>query len=135
LHFKIKSINFVIQSTFIYSIILNKTKIMTTINLKLPIPTYRKAALIGGAIGLIIISLFLIGCGGGKAEWSRWWMLRPLLIVPLATATGGLVFMFLNRIAVMSVWARAALTIFGGLIFIISLWFGSVLGLAGYYWH
>ncbi len=107
---------------------------MTTLNHKLPIAIYRRAALIGGAIGLIIISLFLIGCGGGKAEWSRWWMLRPLLIVPLATATGGLVFMFLNRLAVMSAW-RVVLTILGGLIFIISLWFGSVLGLVGYYWH
>jgi len=103
-------------------------------NLKLPIPIYRKAALIGGAIGLIVISLFLIGCGGGKAEWSRWWILRPLLIVPLATSIGGLVFMFLNRLAVIPVW-KVALTILGGLIFIISLWFGSVLGLAGYYWH
>jgi len=46
--------------------------------------------LIGTAIALILTSMFLFSVDHPKPEWGKLWMLKPLIIVPLAGATGGL---------------------------------------------
>jgi hypothetical protein len=92
-------------------------------------------ALAGAAIGFILIGLFLAGTPASKPEWGQFWMLRPLIIVPLAGAAGGASFKLLSGLILQPVWARVLLNFFGALIFIISLWLGSVLGLVGTYWH
>ncbi|HEY9000638.1 MAG TPA: hypothetical protein VIM89_04760 [Mucilaginibacter sp.] len=94
-----------------------------------------KPALIGAGIGLAVMALFLSQNDGGKPEWGPYWMLRPLLVVTVATALGGAAFQFFRTLVKQPVWAKVSLTSFGLLIFVISLWLGSVLGLAGTYWN
>ncbi|MBK0379267.1 hypothetical protein [Mucilaginibacter segetis] len=96
---------------------------------------YLKPALIGGSIGLAVIVWFLSQTHGGKPEFGPYWMLRPLIIVPVATAMGGAAFQFIRNLVQKPVGAKVMLTIFGLLVFVVSLWLGSVLGLAGTYWH
>ena len=49
-----------------------------------------KRMLVGAGIGLLLISLFLLSAGEPNPEWGKLWMIRPLIIVPLAVAMGGL---------------------------------------------
>ena len=49
-----------------------------------------KRMLVGAGIGLLLISLFLFSTGEPNPEWGKLWMIRPLIIVPLAGAMGGL---------------------------------------------
>lgn len=46
--------------------------------------------LVGAAIALVIISVFLYGVDNAKPEWGKLWILRPLIVVPLAGSMGGL---------------------------------------------
>ena len=49
-----------------------------------------KRMLVGAGIGLLLISLFLFSADESNPEWGKLWMIRPLIIVPLAGAMGGL---------------------------------------------
>lgn len=93
-----------------------------------------KRMVVGALIGLALISFFLYSAGQGDPAWGKFWMIRPLVIVPLAGAMGGLcnyfIVQFHNRIGVNKIVA----IIFSVIIFIIGLWIGSVLGLDGTWW-
>ncbi len=93
-----------------------------------------KRMLIGSAMALTLISVFLYGVDNPKPEWHRLWMLRPLIIVPLAGATGGAFFYFLSNLLYTHGWRKVLATILAVLIFIIGLWMGFVLGLDGTLW-
>ena len=93
-----------------------------------------KRALLGTGIGLVLISIFLLSAGEGNPAWPRFWMVRPLLVVPLAGAVGGLFYHImdpLRRLGVSGkIWA-AALSL---LAYLVILWLGTVLGLDGTWW-
>jgi hypothetical protein len=92
-----------------------------------------KRMLIGGAIGLILISLFIFGVET-KPEWGNLWRIRPLIVVPIAGATGGACNYFIVY------WSKqkglsAILAYFVSfVVFTIGLWMGIVLGLDGTLW-
>lgn len=91
--------------------------------------------LIGAGIGLIMISLFLLSAGASNPEWGKLWQLRPLIIVPLAGAIGGLVnYLILKYHHVLGLHKIIAM-ILSIVVFIVGLWLGSVLGLAGTMWN
>lgn len=93
-----------------------------------------KRALIGGAIALVLISLFLSGVKHPNPYWPALWYLRPLIIVTLAGATGGIVYYFINHFGSRARWPRIAIVITSLLIYIVGLWMGTVLGLNGTLW-
>ena len=96
--------------------------------------TLFKAMFTGAAIGLIVILFFVIG-GQPKPEWGKFWMIRPLIITPIAAAMGGAFFYFINHLLHKPGW-RKVLVIFIGVIgFVIALWLGIVLGLDGTMWN
>lgn len=94
-----------------------------------------KRMLVGALIGLILISIFLSGTGDPNPEWGKLWMLRPLIIVPLAGAMGGAFNYFVSAQHFKSDWAKILGMILSLIVFVVGLWMGSVLGLAGTYWH
>lgn len=98
-------------------------------------PRLFKTVLLGAAIGLILITLFLLSAGEGDPSWSKLWRLRPLIITPLAGAGGGMFFYFMNFIKKGSGFGKAVAIIIGALGFLCALWLGSVLGLDGTYWN
>ncbi len=91
--------------------------------------------LVGAGIGLILISLFLLGAGEPNPEWGKLWMIRPLMIVPLAGAMGGLcnyfIFQFHTQVGV----SKTIAMILSVLVFIIGIFLGIVLGLDGTMWN
>lgn len=98
-------------------------------------PSLIKHMLIGAGIGLFTIGLFLAGTGDYPPEWGKYWMIRPLVIVPIATAMGAAFFYFMGFLRQKGGWKKAASILLGIIGFIISLWLGMVLGLDGTYWN
>jgi hypothetical protein len=109
---------------------------MTTRNI-LTQPIDRSALLtrmgIGAGIGLVLIGLFLIGAGEPNPAWPALWRIRPLVIVPLAGATGGAFYYFVGQFGY-SGWKKILVNLLCLFVFVIGLWLGTVLGLDGTYW-
>jgi len=94
-----------------------------------------KHLLLGGAIGLAVISFFIIGVDNPNPEWGEFWRIRPLIITPLSGATGGAFFYFLGHLAQQRGWSKTVAFIGAFVISFIGLWMGIVLGLAGTMWN
>ncbi len=95
--------------------------------------TLAKRMLLGGGIALIFISVFLLGVDEPNPAWPKFWMVRPLLIVTLAGATGGLIYYVMNHVFYYG-WKKAFAVVISLIVYIIGLWIGFVLGLVGTLW-
>jgi hypothetical protein len=93
-----------------------------------------KPMIIGGLIGLILISLFVFGVDNPKPEWGKLWQVKPLIITPLAGAMGGLFFYFMNYMSSRGSINKVLAIVLSFVVFIIGLWMGVVLGLNGTMW-
>ena len=132
-------IYFATQSTFNHSIILHYRKTMTHPNSMIPfsfhVTSLTKGVVIGGLIALVLISLFLLGASNPPPAWGEFWMIKPLIIVPLAGAAGGAFFSIVAPFHYRSTWKKALALLVCLLVFMIGLWLGTVLGLNGTYWN
>jgi len=94
-----------------------------------------KRMLLGAGIALILIIIFLLGAGDPKPEWGKFWMIRPLIIVPAAGALGGAFYYFMNHFRSRGGWSKVLTYSISLLGYLIALWMGTVLGLDGTYWN
>lgn len=94
-----------------------------------------KRLLLGAGIALSLITLFLLGVKEPKPEWGKLWMLKPLLIVPLAGASGGAFTYFLDQFRRQGGWKKALAIIVSLIGYIVAVWLGIVLGLNGTLWN
>jgi hypothetical protein len=90
---------------------------------------------VGALIGLILIGIFLLSADNADPAWGKFWMIRPLIIVPFAGAMGGAFNYLVSEQHYQSGWLKAFAMLFSLIVFIIGLWLGSVLGLDGTYWN
>lgn len=90
--------------------------------------------LIGAGIGLAIISFFVFGVDHPNPEWGKYWQIRPLIVTPAAGALGG-AFWYLMDVMSSKGMNRTIAVILAVIVFIIGLWIGTVLGLAGTMWN
>jgi hypothetical protein len=93
-----------------------------------------KKVLLGVGIALITISLFVFGVDHPKPEWGKFWIIRPLIITPLAGAFGGFLLFLPELIKFESQWKKIGVIILSIFAFIVTLWLGIVLGLDGTLW-
>ena len=93
-----------------------------------------KRMLVGAGIGLMLISLFLASADEADPAWGKFWMIRPLIIVPLAGAMGGLCNYFIVGFHYLAGINKTVAVILSVIIFIVGLWLGTVLGLDGTMW-
>ncbi|MFD0941085.1 potassium transporter KefB [Pedobacter boryungensis] len=92
--------------------------------------------LVGAGIGLALVTFFLIGNTYTRPEWGQFWMLRPLIITPLAAAGGGLGTYFMQYMLGYKGGSSKVIAVIISIIgFLISLWLGTVLGFAGTLWN
>jgi hypothetical protein len=91
--------------------------------------------LAGGGIALALIVLFISGVEESDPSWSKYWMVRPFVVLPLAGATGGAFFYFMHHVSHRGGWSRALAYCAGVLVYIIGLWMGTVIGLNGTLWN
>ncbi|MBG6233595.1 hypothetical protein IWX76_000150 [Pedobacter sp. CAN_A7] len=94
-----------------------------------------KRMLQGGTVALILISIFLMGAGEPNPEWGKLWMIRPLIIVPLAGAVGGAFYYVMDSLRYRGDLAKIAANVLSLIVYIIGLWMGTVLGLDGTMWN
>lgn len=90
--------------------------------------------LAGWAIGLVAISFFVFGVDNPDPEWSQHWRIRPLIITPLAGAAGGAFYAFMDYQCSRG-FNRTVGILLSFVVFIVGLWMGIVLGLAGTMWN
>lgn len=93
-----------------------------------------KCAVLGAAFNLILIGIFLSGVDNPDPAWGRYWMVRPLIIVPFGGAVGGTIFYLLHFYSRQLGFHRAFATVLGAIIFIIGLWMSFILGLVNTLW-
>ncbi|HET8886826.1 MAG TPA: potassium transporter KefB [Salinimicrobium sp.] len=93
-----------------------------------------KTVLWGAAIGFILIFLFIFQIEGDPT-WGEFWKIRPLVVVPIAGAMGGIFFSFMANLGREGGWKRIFTTLIGLLGYIIAIWLGSVFGLDGTLWN
>nr|WP_294942904.1 hypothetical protein [uncultured Mucilaginibacter sp.] len=94
-----------------------------------------KLMLIGAGVGLIVISVFLLGVHNAPAAWGKYWMVRPLLITPASGAAGGVCYYLLDFLRCQGGWKKVAAYVLSFIVCIVGLWMGIVLGLVGTMWH
>lgn len=93
-----------------------------------------KRILQGAGIALILISAFLFPFDGAKPEWGNFWMIKPLVIVPLAGASGGVFYYWMDYLRIQGSWKKILANVLSLIGFLFVLWIGTVLGLNGTLW-
>ena len=93
-----------------------------------------KRMLQGAGIALVLISIFLYGAGHPNPEWPKFWMVKPLVIVPVAGALGGVFYYFMDHLRYQGGWIKVLAILMQLFGYIIALWLGTVLGLNGTMW-
>ena len=92
-----------------------------------------KPILMGAGIAFLVISFFVFGVDEPHPEWGKFWMIRPLIITPLAGALGGAVYAFMDYQSSRGL-NRPLAVILSIVVYLIGLWLGTVLGLDGTMW-
>lgn len=98
------------------------------------IPSLGIRMALGAGIALLLILAFLLPAGEPNPEWGTFWMVKPLIVVPLAGAVGGALYYFIT-LRFQHGWSKVLATIFSVIVFIFLLWIGTVIGLNGTYWN
>ena len=93
-----------------------------------------QGALAGLFIGFFLVTLFLWKADPPKPEWGDYWQIRPFIIVPLASALGGFMALFLITRPNTSIAAKLGLIVLALVGYIVALWMGIVLGFDGTHW-
>lgn len=88
----------------------------------------------GAGIAFPLILLFLVSAGAGDPDWPRFWMIRPLVIVPLAGALGGVFYYNMDHLRDQGGSRKALANVLSLLVYLVVLWLGTVLGLDGTWW-
>lgn len=94
-----------------------------------------KRMLQGAAIALTLIIVFLVQAGEPHPDWPKLWMIKPLIIVPLAGAMGGVFYYYMDHLRYQGGWKKTLAIILSLIVYIIGLWLGIVLGLDGTLWN
>jgi hypothetical protein len=90
--------------------------------------------LIGAFIAFLVISFFVFGVDKANPAWGKYWMIRPLIITPLAGAIGGAFYSFMDYQSSRG-FNRTVAILLSLVVYIIGLWLGVVLGLDGTMWN
>lgn len=93
-----------------------------------------KRMLLGAVIAFVLMAFFLKGAQA-QPEWGKFWMIRPLVVISLAGATGGAFYHFMDGVSYRGGWRRVLAIIASIIVYIIGLWLGTVLGLDGTLWN
>ena len=108
-----------------------ENKLITT---QIHAASLRKRILQGAGIALVLISIFLYSVGKPNPEWPKLWMIKPLVIVPVAGALGGVFYYFMDHLNYQGGWIKILAVLMRVCGYIIALWLGTVLGLNGSLW-
>ncbi|GAB3902252.1 hypothetical protein GCM10028803_28490 [Larkinella knui] len=89
----------------------------------------------GAGIAFLLIVVFLLGVKNPNPAWGKFWMIKPLLVVPIAGAAGGVFYYLMDHLRYQGGWKKIAALVLGLLGYLFVLWIGTVLGLNGTLWN
>jgi hypothetical protein len=92
-----------------------------------------KRMLLGGGIALVLIIVFLFPVEPNP-EWPKLWMIRPLIVLPVAGSMGGLFYHLMGHLRNRGGWRKLVANVVSLIVYIIALWMGTVVGLDGTLW-
>ncbi|MFC6997814.1 potassium transporter KefB [Rufibacter roseus] len=95
-------------------------------------PSFATPVLVGAGIALLVILFFVLGADTPSA-YGDYWMIRPLIVTPLAGATGGAFYAFMMYQSTRG-FNKALAILLSVLVYLVGLWLGIVLGLDGTMW-
>ncbi|WP_192820579.1 potassium transporter KefB [Rufibacter sp. LB8] len=90
--------------------------------------------LVGAGIALLAISFFVFGVDNPHPGWGKFWQIRPLIVTPLAGAVGGAFYAFMDY-QTSKGFNRTIAVLLSFVVYVVGLWMGIVLGLAGTMWN
>lgn len=112
---------------------------MTSNNLTsrpIDVASFIKCATVGTTVGLAVILFFVLQADSPRPEWGRLWMVRPLIVEPLAGAVGGGFAYLMHYYLGYQGGAKKILSIIITVIVcFVGLWMGIVIGLNGTMWN
>lgn len=94
-----------------------------------------KRMLQAGAVALFLIAAFLLSADHVNPEWSKYWMVKPLILTPMVASLGGVLYYYLDHLRTGSTAMKIVAAILSLLGFVFFLWMGFVLGLNGTFWN
>lgn len=94
-----------------------------------------KRMLQGAGIALVLITIFLAGVDDPNPDWPKFWMVKPLLVVPIAGAMGGVFYYFMDFMRNQGLWIKILANVISMFAYLVAIWLGSVLGLDGTLWN
>jgi hypothetical protein len=98
-------------------------------------PLLWKRVWVGAGIALLLITLFIFpSILHPKPEWKSYWMLRPLLVVPIAGGVAAAIVHQLLGWQARHKWPKLLIYFICFLGYLIALWMGTVAGLDGTLW-
>jgi hypothetical protein len=89
----------------------------------------------GAGIALVLITIFLAGVDDPNPDWPKFWMVKPLLVVPIAGAMGGVFYYFMDFMRNQGLWIKILANVISLFAYLVAIWLGSVLGLDGTLWN
>ncbi|HTF27465.1 MAG TPA: hypothetical protein VK625_01405, partial [Flavitalea sp.] len=67
-------------------------------------------------------------------DWGKLWIIKPLIVVPLAGALGAVFYYFMDNLRYQGGGRKISAEILSLIVYVIVLWLGVVLGLDGTWW-
>ena len=90
--------------------------------------------LLTGGIGLVVVSVFVIGAGKGEQAWGHYWQIKPLLLTPLLSAIIGLLYDLTEPLRKLKGIIGIVFSILSVLAVLVGIFISLVLGLNGTMW-
>lgn len=95
----------------------------------------KKFTTIGALIGLVVISILLATNRHSSPTWGKWWQLKPIFVVSLTGAFAGSLIYHIHPKKPFSKWKLFLFLILSIVGFLVSIWFGIIVGLDGTLWN
>ena len=92
-----------------------------------------KPAVIGAGIALAVILFFILPEKNPDLAWGKYWMVKPLIITPLAGAAGGAFYAFMQHQRYKG-FNKTLSILLSIAVYLIGLFMGIVLGLSNTLW-
>jgi hypothetical protein len=94
-----------------------------------------KFMIIGACIGFLLTLLFIRTAEAGNPVWPKGWIVKPLIILPLASAVGSAFAFYLMQLTTRGGWRRVLAIVLSLIIYLVGLWMGFILGFDGTLWN